>query len=55
MCYLGGTLTFETLGCSKGAADIKTTRQKLAIVLKNALRENFAILAVIFTLICSVF
>ena len=36
-----------SIGGSKGASDFKATRQKLAIVLKNALKK-FLIMAVLF-------
>ena len=39
------------IGGSEGAAVFKVTRQKLAIVLKNALKENFL---VYLHLLCSV-
>ena len=43
---------FNSIGGSEGAAVFKVTRQKLAIVLKNALKENFL---VYLHLLCSVF
>ena len=45
----------EIGGSSEGAADFKATRQKLAVVLKNALKKIFSLWQICKNLLSSVF